>query len=443
MLLLLLAGSAAAAAAADGSAGAAAPAPIWTGGQKLARVAVMSNGSYSVSLGGSTLMVGEAAQTVAGTPLALLSHSAVAGAHDKLGAFTGVAMTVGRAGEQAARAATGVEDPEGGCGELEHDRDYAGNDIRFVDNVTDPAVCCALCAAEKTCAGFSLMGAADTGKLWARRCYLKCAMTKFHKFKTHISAKVPGRTPAPAPPSPGPHPGPAPPPPPGKPLPPGVPLSLVLTVKYFEATDLFLFEQAWPDGLELQYTGRAGIAAAFPNFELSAAKLPALSAITWSGEMSGGEVCVAASAPGGDDAGGQVCATIGGSKAASGFPEDRDAPLVLHDAAAAAAAPETAPVVVLSPFDMFGHQRSAAGAGSGGGATLGWGPDLGLAPAAMALPSGYNSTCALFGGSGGVNHVMHQWGAAMQKGHGTARVAADPLTTRVGYWTDNVAFYDW
>jgi hypothetical protein len=31
----------------------------------------------------------------------------------------------------------------------------------------------------------------------------------------------------------------------------------------------------------------------------------------------------------------------------------------------------------------------------------------------------------------------------MRKGHGTARVAADPLTTRVGYWTDNVAFYDW
>jgi hypothetical protein len=39
----------------------------------------------------------------------------------------------------------------------------------------------------------------------------------------------------------------------------------VLTVKYFGAADLFLFEQTWPDGLALEYTSRAGLAAAFPN----------------------------------------------------------------------------------------------------------------------------------------------------------------------------------
>ena len=131
---------------------------------------------------------------------------------------------------------------------------------------------------------------------------------------------------------------------------------------------------------------------------------------------------------------------MGGSKAASGFGEGSDAPLVLLDSAAknATAASEA---IVLSPFDMFGHQRSQKTLGPKG--TVGWGPDLSLAPAAKSLPKGYNSSCALFGGTGGVNHVMHEWGQAMQTAYGTKRktgTAQDSLTAKVGYWTDNVAF---
>ena len=153
--------------------------PVWSGGEKLARVAVWSNGTYTVSLGGAPWMTGEAAQTVAGAPLTLLEHRAVSGTHDKLGAFTGVAMTVGRGEGSTAGArprggdprrvalhepelsslrdlegseihAAAAAEPAGSwasCGALEQDKDYDGNDIRFVDNVTDPAVCCGLCAA--------------------------------------------------------------------------------------------------------------------------------------------------------------------------------------------------------------------------------------------------------------------------------------------------------
>ena len=113
--------------------------------------------------------------------------------------------------------------------------------------------------------------------------------------------------------------------------------------------------------------------------------------------MSGGDVCYAG--------GTNLCAAMGGSKAASGFGEGADAPLVLFDAANASE------VLVLSAFDKFGQQRSQAS----GKEWLGWGPDLSLAPAAHALPAGYNSSACLFGGTGGINHVVRRWGGAMQK----------------------------
>ena len=76
----------------------------------------------------------------------------------------------------------------------------------------------------------------------------------------------------------------------------------------------------------------------------------------------------------------------------TGFGEGNDAPLVLLDSAATTGT-AVSEALVLSPFDMFGHQRSQKTA-----TTLGWGPDLSLAPAATVLPKGYNSSCALFGG---------------------------------------------
>ena len=70
---------------------------------------------------------------------------------------------------------------------------------------------------------------------------------------------------------------------------------------------------------------------------------------------------------------------------------------MLLDGSAAAAAPGAAEVLILSAFDKFGHQRSQVIDGD----AVGWGPDMSLAPVAKALPKGYNSSAALFGGVGG------------------------------------------
>ena len=406
---------------------------VWTGGDHGVKVTVASNGSYSVSVGGSMWLGGSANSSVGSlaAPFALRGVRTVQGTQARLGAFTGAEISL--SSSAPARATVSAHRD---CGPLEHDVDYHGNDLRFVANITDPAVCCALCVADKACAGFSLMGAADKKTPWARRCYLKSSMVKGEKFKTHVSAKVPGRTPAPAPPSPSPGPGP-PSGPPAPPLPAGTTIALLFTIKYFAAVDLFLFEQLWPDGLELQYTTRRGLLAAFPNFDATTAVAAGLSGVTWSGEMSGGDVCHAA---GGDNQRGSAsCITMGGSKAASGFGEGADGPLVLLQPTTTSNSGNGDETIVFSAFDKFGHQRSQASGGK-----VGWGFDLSVAPAAKTLPKAYNSSLALHGGKGGVNMIMRSWGRIMQTGHGTVRktgTVEDALTYRVGYWTDNVAYY--
>jgi hypothetical protein len=361
-------------------------------------------------MGSSEWLKGGVNQTLV-APLELTGIRTINGSQGLLGAFSAVELSV------ASKPKTHLAEPEAQCSALEQNTDYHGNDIRFVDNITDPTKCCALCLAEKACAGFTLMGAADAGKPWAKRCYLKNDMTHGTKYNTHISAKIPGRKPSPPP-------GP-PPPPPAPPLPAGMVISLAFTIKYFAELELFLFEQQWLDGLELRYTTHSGLAAAFPSFDTGSTAT--LSAITWASEMSGGSIC---------HAGAEPCVTIGGSKAASGFGEGNDAPLVLLNGSMPSSGSTAQPVIVLSPFDKFGHQRSQL---IEGGRYLGWGPDLSLAPAATALPKGYNSSMALFGGVGGVNHVMHEWGKTMQAAYGTKRKTAtpdDPLTSKVGYWTE-------
>ena len=48
-------------------------------------------------------------------------------------------------------------------------------------------------------------------------------------------------------------------------------------------------------------------------------------------------------------------------------------------------------------------------------------------------------------GGGGVTSIVMGWGAALQAGHAASRELAktDLVTTKIGYWTDNQAFYDW
>ena len=53
---------------------------------------------------------------------------------------------------------------------------------------------------------------------------------------------------------------------------------------------------------------------------------------------------------------------------------------------------------------MFGHQRVQILENS----SVGWGPDLRLAPAATSLPQNYNSSMAIYGGAGGGGRAKHR-----------------------------------
>ena len=421
-------------------------AAVWSSGSaKGLQVIVFANGAYNLSMGGRGWMSGTVEQTLV-LPLKLSGvPRLVHGSHPTLGAFHGVELTVKGTDALDRFAAEkdlqppleepNATEPPATCGALEPNTDYHDKrfDIRFVSNVTSPSVCCAACLKEPLCACYSLMGAADKGTAWADRCYLKSSCLKGTKFKTHTSAKVPGRKPPPPPP-PGPPPSPPLPPPP-----PGTAIEVVFTLRYFAAQELFLWEQKYPSGLNFKllrtdreresgaHKGKppsVQMLAEFPRFSAFSSALPSpLGAVYWSGAMSGGNS--------------QLLPSVHAANL------HLDSPLVLFDAAAA-----QGNTLVLSAYDKFGHQHVEF---SGG--VLGSGPEIGHAPAAKSVCKGYTATAALRGGTGGVNRVTASWGAAVRAGKNTSRPwdvvqaavypRGDPLTHNVGYWTDNVAYYDW
>jgi hypothetical protein len=260
--------------------------------------------------------------------------------------------------------------------QLEQNTDYQGNDIKFVSNITDPGVCCSLCVAEPKCVGFSLMGSADDKQKWAKRCYLKSAMPKSHKYNTHISAKIPGRQ--------GPTPAPAP----------------------------------GPDG---HPTLPPKMASAFPLWSNPISSPPSSTSTdtSWLGWLTWG---------------GMFMGAKWGSNAGTGGDES-GGPIVLFDTAAA-----HGDGVMLSTFDEhFTSQVSISGYGFAGG----------VSSNVATIAKGYTSSFLLCPGTGGVNSIVMNWGATLQlafnatSSQGNELAAKDVVTTKLGYWTDNQAYYDW
>lgn len=91
---------------------------------------------------------------------------------------------------------------------------------------------------------------------------------------------------------------------------------------------------------------------------------------------------------------------------------------------------------VLSTFDEhFTSTCSLSSTGLAGG----------VSSKVQRLVPGYSTSFMLASGSGGVTNIVMSWGHALQRAHNTSRAlaATDVVTTKLGYWTDNEAYYDW
>jgi hypothetical protein len=64
----------------------------------------------------------------------------------------------------------------------------------------------------------------------------------------------------------------------------------------------------------------------------------------------------------------------------------------------------------------------------------------GVAGEVEEVPAGYSHETILHATAQGVTRTLDQWGGLMRRAHNTTKVA-DVLTTHIGYWTDNGAFY--
>ena len=120
-------------------------------------------------------------------------------------------------------------------------------------------------------------------------------------------------------------------------------------------------------------------------------------------------------------------------------------PIVLFNASA----PGSGGGVMVSTFDEHFTSKCSVRMGSSAPGEFGCG--IASDVALETLPAGYASTAMLRSGGGatageaGVTGVVLGWGAALRTLHNTSRAAvnADVVTTKLGYWTDNEAYYDW
>jgi len=258
--------------------------------------------------------------------------------------------------------ATETHDTAANC-TVEMDKDYHGNDLRYVSNVTDVGVCCSLCQQEPKCVGFSLMGAADKHTAWADRCYLKTSMKSGETYKTHISGKVPGRTPSP---------------------------------------------QSTPELSVQQVTG-------FPLWRNPLGS--DVGYLTW-GERNFFPAKYSVGSP--------SVSPSGAPTSGSGVDS---VPIVIYKDRIGGAGG------VLSTYDE--HFTSVCVLSN-----LGFG--AGISSKVTQVEPGYENSFLLILESGGVTNVTMTWGATFQKAFATVRwTDTDVVTTKLGYWTDNQAYYDW
>jgi hypothetical protein len=77
----------------------------------------------------------------------------------------------------------------------EHDIDYHGYDLSYVDNITDPDTCCSLCSKEPQCQFWTWTAntANSVDPPWAERCYLKSSNAGRTPYTGHVSGTPAGR----------------------------------------------------------------------------------------------------------------------------------------------------------------------------------------------------------------------------------------------------------
>jgi hypothetical protein len=386
------------------------------------------------------------------------------------------------AGEEAPSNSTGA------CLELQN-VDCHGNDLYSFPS-TDPSACCANCSLTPSCGAWTYTGTtepappvragsgdgdAQAGALppWAYTCYIKSNCDGKETYGGHTSGLPPGDSPAALQRlSAGAVNGSS----------PGIgawsgwaieylagAVRFTTTFQYYPAAQLFVLEQSFPDGASalnvtaypsLNSTSSACISAGpgVGAVDGSTGRLRAAGSTSSNGEL--GEFCAStapstafpALVPGpgapadssigyatwagrfaGTNLGGGLSNALGAAQGATG------GPLVIFETV-----PGTIPsggsvsragnTVVISSFNN--HKVNILGASllpdTPAGALA-----VGIAGTVTQVPAGYASATALFFSAAGVNDAMHGWGAALQAAYGTTRIASDPATTQLSYWTDN------
>ena len=168
--------------------------------------------------------------------------------------------------------------------------------------------------------------------------------------------------------------------------------------------------------------GESGLRSAFPLFKRQ--QRAALNWVTWGSTEIGG----AAFAP----------VHFGNSSKLPGGSQTTG-PIVVFDGATA-----HGEGLVLSTFDE--HFTNFASLSAEGGLAGGVSDAV-----EVGLPRGYSTSMLLQRASGGVTNVTMAWGAALQRAHAevgkdaerAAMMKQDVVVNKLGYWTDNQAFYDW
>ena len=332
---------------------------------------------------------------------------------------------------------TSPPSPGGACSRNLTDTDCHGNDLYYF-NTTSVAECCANCSATPSCGAYTFTGetaqqpasAAGSPPYWANRCYIKSSCAGAQSYPGHTSGTQPpaasSLTRLGAGPLSGTHPtlgsytgwelrytaGGA------------SATPLTLSFLYYAASGLLLFNTTLPTGaggMSLLTPGGNGGGGEFsasqqPSTQFPAfAVAPAVSYVGWQGRFFG-------SVAGAWGAG----ASTGGAEGG---------PLVLYPTPSSnhsAGAP--IPAAVLAPFNHF--KSNMLGAPVGGlpqPASL----VAGLNSYVTAVPPGYMLSTSLTASEQGITDAMHGWGQLLLQARGTTR-QADPASTALTYWTDNV-----
>ncbi|XP_062516980.1 uncharacterized protein LOC134192275 [Corticium candelabrum] len=222
-------------------------------------------------------------------------------------------------------------------------------------------------------------------------------------------------------------------------------IRLVNTIKYYTKHDLFLFETSFPQrvtGMAQDKPGETTInksnrkvgnrvgefwstttaSTFFPAFDFSnTSKLHSLGYAEWHGRFSSDSNSYGV-----------------GLKSFKGGTEG--GPVVLFNTTGEVARNQS-DAIVISSFNNFKHAiATKVDATPQNAASF----VFGLQSYITEVQSGFNISFGLSGSEHGINAAVESWGEKLRARYGTTRISPefDPTNTKLGYWTDNGAYYD-